>query len=87
MKRKAYGTDSAWKQLLEQEKKRIGLNTDQLFYVNQIKLKLQVLKEHTLQQESTKNITHLFFLKRLCSLGIISRLMQHGSLKHCAYEF
>ena len=44
---KAFGTDSAWKQLLEREK-RIGLNTDQFFYVNQIKLKLQVLKEHTL---------------------------------------
>ena len=66
---KAYGTDSAWKQLLEQEKKRIGLNTDQLFYVNQIKLKLQVLKEHTLQQESTKNITHLFFSKKVVLSG------------------
>ena len=65
----------------------MSLSTDHLFYVNQIKLKLQVLKEHTLQQESTKNITHLLFLKRLCSLGIISRLMQHSPLKHCAYEF
>ena len=65
--------DSAWKQLLEQEKKEIGLNTDQLFYVNQIKLKLQVLKEHTLQQQNTKKHHSSLFSKKVALSGYHQR--------------